>query len=126
MAGNLIAQVAAPYTFIWSNATAGAATVFARLIYNGSSTMDSPVATIVVTNPPTVTIEFTPGVGGQNWSIQGTGLANQPYFLSMASNLAPPVSWILLQTNVAGPAGEIIFTNIVPTNAQEFFRIYAP
>jgi hypothetical protein len=123
---NLIAQVATPYTYAWSNANAGTSTVFARLVFNGSNTVDSAAANITVTNPPPVTQGIGLGADGQTLSVSGLGLANSPYYLNTASNLTPPVVWILIQTNISDGSGNIIFTNIAPTNAQQFFIISAP
>jgi hypothetical protein len=66
------------------------------------------------------------GVNAQTLSISGSGLSDYTYFLSAASNLTPPVVWTLVQTNVSDAAGNIFFTNITPTNAQQFFLISAP
>ena len=123
---NLITQVSAPYIYAWSNANAGASTVFARLIFNGSNTVDSSSVNITVTNPPPTTQGIGLGVDGQTLSVSGMGLASRPYYLNTASNLAPPVVWIQIQTNISDTSGNISFTNIAPTNAQEFFRISAP
>jgi hypothetical protein len=123
---NLITQVTAPYTYAWSNANAGASTVFARLVFNGSNTVDSSSVNITVTNPP----PFTQGIGlsadGQTLSVSGLGLPSRPYYLNTASNLTPPVVWALIDTNISDSFGNIIFTNIAPTNTQQFFLISAP
>jgi hypothetical protein len=122
---NLITQVTAPYTYAWSNASAGASTVFARLVFNGTNTVDSSSVNITVTNPP-------PGTGvigwvnGQTLSISGSGLPNRPYCLNTATNLTSPVVWIPILTNLSDGAGTIAFTNIAPTNTQQFFRLSAP
>ena len=123
---NLLAQVTAPYAYAWSNADAGASTVLARLVFNGSNTVDSSSANITVTNPPPVTQGIGLGVDGQSLTILGMGLANRPYYLNTASNLAPPVVWALILTNISDASGNISFTNIAPTNDQQFFRISAP
>jgi hypothetical protein len=123
---NLIAQVTAPYNYSWSNANAGASSVFARVVFNGSNTVDSASASIIVTNPPPVMQGIGLGVDGQTLSISGTGMASRPYYLNTASNLAPPVVWAQIQTNLSDNSGNISFTNIAPTNDQQFFRISAP
>jgi hypothetical protein len=38
---NFIAQVTAPYSYAWNNVSAGAFTVFARLVFDGTNTVDS-------------------------------------------------------------------------------------
>jgi hypothetical protein len=34
--------------------------------------------------------------------------------------------WTPILTNLSDGAGNILFTNIAPTNAQQFYRISAP
>ena len=123
---NLITQVTAPYTYAWSNANAGASTVFARLIFNGTNTVDSSPVNITVTNPPPLTQAIGLGADGQTLSVSGLGLASRPYYLNAATNLTPPVVWAQIQTNISDMSGNISFTNIAPTNAQQFFIISAP
>jgi len=122
---NLISQVTAPYTYAWSNASAGASTVFARLVFNGTNTIDSSSVNITVTNPPPSTGGIE-SVNGQTLSISGSGLPNRPYYLNTATNLTPPVAWIQIQTNISDASGNILFTNIAPTNTQQFFLLSAP
>jgi hypothetical protein len=123
---NLITQVTAPYNFAWSNANAGASTVFARLIFNGTNSIDSPWVNLTVTNPPPTTQNIALSMDGQSLIISAIGLANRPYFLNMASNLTPPVVWIQIQTNLSDAAGNIFFTNPSPNGAEQFFRVSAP
>jgi hypothetical protein len=123
---NLITQLTVPYTYAWSNASAGASTVFAQLVFNGSNTVNSSVINITVTNPPPMVGGIELGANGQTLIISGSGLSARPYFLNAASNLTPPVVWMPVQTNLSGPTGGISFTNMTPTNAQQFFRISAP
>jgi len=122
---SLIAEVAAPYTYSWTNAVAGSSTLFARLIFNGSNTVDSAPISITVTNPQPI----LSGIGlaaDQTLSVQGVGLQNRPYFLDTASNITPPIIWIRAMTNISDSGGNIVFTNLPPTNSQQFFRLAAP
>jgi hypothetical protein len=123
---NFIAQVTAPYAYAWSNVSAGAFTVFARLVFDGSNTVDSSSVNITVTNPPPIVGGIGLGVDGQTLTILGTGLPSSTYFLNTASNLTPPVVWTQVQTNLSDASGNISFTNIMPTNTQQFFRIAGP
>ncbi len=122
----LLAQVTSPYTYAWSNAPAGSSTVFARLVFNGTNTLDSAAVNIFVTNPPPVAAGIGFGSDGLSLRIQGAGLPNRPYYLVVASNLVPPVVWTPLMTNPSDPSGNILFTNLAPTSTQQFFRISAP
>jgi len=125
-ATNLITQVTSPYTYAWSNANAGASTVFARLVFNGTNTLDTAMVNITVTNPPPSANGIGLGADGHTLSISGSGLVNRPYYLYAATNLVPPVVWTPIQTNLSDAAGNITFTNLPPTNADGFFRISAP
>jgi hypothetical protein len=123
---NLIAQVTAPFTYAWSNASAGASTLLARLVFNGSNTVDSSTVNITVTNPPPVLQGIGLGTDGQTLTVSGVALTSRPYYLNTTTNLTSPVVWTLIQTNLSDAAGNIFFTNIPPTNAQQFFIISAP
>ncbi len=123
---NLIAEVTAPYSYAWSNADAGNSTVFARLVFDGTNTVDSSSITITVTNPPPTVAGIALETNGQTLTILGEGLSSRPYFLDTTSNLAPPVVWTPVQTNLSDASGNIFFTNRLATNAQQFFRIAAP
>jgi hypothetical protein len=124
--GSLIAQVNSPYTYAWSTAPAGPSTVFARLLFNGTNTIDTLAVNISVTNPPPAAVGIGFSTDGSNLLISGTGLPNRPYYLNVASNLSPPVVWTLLLTNQSNASGNILFTNLALTNAQQFFRLSAP
>jgi hypothetical protein len=123
---NLIAQVKAPYAYAWSNAPAGPSAVFARLVFNGTNTLDSLAVNILVTNPPPVAVGIGLSNDGLSLSIQGAGLPNRPYYLNVSSNLVPPVVWTPLLTSQSDASGGILFTNLAPTNARQFFRLSAP
>jgi hypothetical protein len=118
--------VTSPYTYAWSNASAGVSTVFARLIFNNSNTVDSSMASITITNPPPIASGIGLGADGQTLTVSGLGLASRPYFLDTASNLTPPVVWLPILTNLSDLSGNIVFTNIVPAGTQQFFLISAP
>jgi hypothetical protein len=116
----LIAEAAAPYTYSWTNANAGLSTLFARLIFNGSNTVDSAPISITITNPQPI----LSGIGfaaDQTLSVQGVGLQNRPYFLDAASNLTPPINWIREMTNISD-SGEILYSRIYrrPTPRSSF------
>jgi hypothetical protein len=73
--------------------------------------------------PPPTLGAITPGM---TLSISGNGFSDYTYFLSASTNLTPPAVWTRVQTNLSDAAGNISFTNIAPTNAQQFFRISTP
>lgn len=65
--------------------------------------------------------------GQGSLTLAGTGAASQSYVLLMASNLAPPVTWVPLFTNAANDAGAIRFTTLKIGNVSHvFYRLAAP
>jgi hypothetical protein len=59
--------------------------------------------------------------------LSGTGIANQVWVISAASNLNLPVSWVPLATNAADGNGVFSFTDSQATNCpQRFYRVLAP
>jgi alpha-L-rhamnosidase len=125
-ATNLIAQAAAPYGYSWSNVPAGVYSLTAQVIYNGGGTANSFPVNIVVTNVPPVIGGLMLDSANQKLGIWGTGVQAQPYVLSMTTNLASPFQWQPLLTNVSDSSGNITFSNLAPTNFQQFFRISGP
>jgi hypothetical protein len=125
-ATNLIGQVTTqPYIYSWSSAGVGAHSIFAQVIFDGTNTADSSVANITVINPSPVIGGIGTAVDG-TLSIWGAGLSNYLYFLDTASNLTPPIVWTPILTNLSDASGNISFTNLAPTNVQQFFRLSAP
>jgi hypothetical protein len=88
--------------------------------------MDTLPINISVTNPPPAAVGIGFSTDGSSLLISGTGLPNRAYYLNVASNLIPPVVWTPLLTNQSNASGNILFTNLALTNAQQFFRLSAP
>jgi hypothetical protein len=122
---NLLGQDAtAPYGYAWTNVSAGNHTVRARVNFNGNRYADSaPINIVVATAPPTIQ-SVTAGMG--SFSLAGVGQPQQAYVLMTASNLTPPVAWAPFLTNQSDGSGNFMFTNLLTTNSQQFFRISAP
>jgi alpha-L-rhamnosidase len=125
-ATNLIAQTEAPYAYSWSNVTAGAYSLSAQVIFNGGGAANSFPVSIVVTNLPPVIGGIVFEAAGQKLDIFGNGVTNQLYVLSMTTNLAFPVLWQPILTNLSDFSGNISFSNVWATNYQQFFRIFGP
>ena len=81
---------------------------------------------IQLTNLPAIIGRVESTSGGQGLSILGTGQPGRAYILDSATNLSSSASWFPLLTNVADASGNISFTNLPITNAQQFFRIAGP
>jgi len=124
-ATNLLAQIVnAPYTYAWTNVGAGNYNLIARVVFNGTNTADSAAVSIFVSNLPPVIQSV--GLSSGNFFLGGTGKIGQPHVLMTASNLLAPVVWTPLITNVSDSNGRFSFTNLLATNAQQFYRISAP
>ena len=64
---------------------------------------------------------------GTGFSLSGTGIANQVWIFSAASNLIAPVTWTPLATNAADGSGFFQFVDIQATNfPQRFYRVATP
>ncbi len=116
----------APYVYPWTNVSAGSYSVTARLIYNGSSTLDSAPANLTVTNLPPVFTRFAVQTNG-TFTATGSGAARQAYVLWEAANLTSPVAWQPVATNTADDSGQVIFSNPTVTDyPQRYYRLGTP
>jgi hypothetical protein len=122
---NLLGQeLTAPYSFPWTNVSAGGYSVRARVNFNGNRFADSVPVNIVVSPAPPTIQSITTATG--SFSLAGAGQIGQPYVLLTAPNLTSPVSWTPAITNLADGNGNLIFTNLPTTNSQQYFRISLP
>jgi len=81
---------------------------------------------VTVAGPPVFT-SFNLTSGGNAFSIGGTGVFGQAYVLQTTTNLAPPVAWASVLTNIAGTNGIFNFTDTQITNFnQRFYRVMKP
>jgi hypothetical protein len=95
------------------------------VITNATGSATSSVANLVVGLPPQrLAVNFA---SGQGVHLQLSGTPNFPYVLQSATNLAPPVSWQPVVTNLADSAGG---WNYSDTNTaaypQHFYRATVP
>jgi autotransporter-associated beta strand protein len=87
----------------------------------GTSSSTSVVLSVV---PP-------PQLGAQmvtnGFQFSGQGIAGNPYWVQMATNLNPPVSWLNVATNTADTNGQVQFTDTgTATNSGKFYRLSVP
>lgn len=54
------------------------------------------------------------------------GAVSNRYFVEVATNLASPVVWTPIVTNVIGASGQIRFTETNANNPQRFYRLHFP
>jgi hypothetical protein len=72
-----------------------------------------------------------PQLGAQmvtnGFQFSGQGIAGNPYWVQMATNLNPPVSWLNVATNTADTNGQVQFTDTgTATNSGKFYRLSVP
>ena len=127
---NLLAEDAVPpYIWTWPNVTAGSYAVLARVVYNGSNTVDSLSANLTVTNPrPVPPLILSCGaLSNGTFRLAGTAAVGQTCILLAASNLAPPVVWSPVISNTADATGAFSLSDPRATNySQRFYRIWTP
>jgi alpha-L-rhamnosidase len=121
---NLVGQSATPpYTCSWTNVPAGAYSLVTKVMFNGGAIASSPAINITVTNLPPVLGSIGFVSGGQQLTVSGTGQPGCNYILVGTTNLASPVIWVPVMTNIADISGNMSFTNLPIANTQEFYRI---
>ena len=77
--------------------------------------------------PPAPLITGNTLLPGGGFALSGTGIANQVWIFSAASNLIAPVTWTPLTTNAADGNGFFQFLDGQATNyPQRFYRLLAP
>lgn len=103
-----------PYSITWSNVALGAKSVFARVSYGASSTVESPVVNFTVRTPPPIVAAIS--WQGTNLVLNWTG-GSGTYQVQTSSNLFSP-SW--QNHGVAGTNTSMV---ILPTNRAGFYRV---
>ena len=68
----LAAATAAPYSFAWTNVSAGSYSLTARAVYDSGSTVASTAATVTVTNVTLLSIALTAPVNGASYAAPAT------------------------------------------------------
>jgi hypothetical protein len=77
--------------------------------------------------PPQPFITGTSVLPGGSFTLNGMGIANEVWMMSLASNLNPPVVWAPLARNAADGNGLFQFTDDQATSfLQRFYRIATP
>lgn len=82
-----------------------------------TTTLDDVSVTML---PPTIIAEL---VGGSNVRLSFVGNANANYALERTFNLAPPIAWVPLSTNVTDGSGMLVFTNTAVVTTNNFWRV---
>ncbi len=115
-------------TLVLNNAGPADAGSYQVIVSNPWASVTTSIATLTVsgTSAPIV-IQGVERHSDGSFDLTGTGSPGARYVLNMATNLAPPVTWIGVITNTSTPAGEWQFTAIKPTGSRStFFRVSGP
>jgi hypothetical protein len=99
-------------TLTLDNVTAGNAGYYSVVVTNSWGSVTSAAASLTVLAPPIVSsISAGPA---STITLSFLGEAGASYRVWTTPNLAPPVAWAPVSTNIAGPDGtwQITFTNI--------------
>jgi fibronectin-binding autotransporter adhesin len=95
-------------------------------LYWNTSLLSSGIISVAYTVPPTPTITSTTVASGTNFTLQVLSSASGfNYVLQATPSLTPPITWTPIITN-AGTGGTLNFTNPIPGNPKQFFRIVIP
>jgi sugar lactone lactonase YvrE len=129
-ANNRVRKVLLPGspTLVLDHASAAAAGSYQVIVSNPWASATSSVATLTVsgTSAPIV-IQGVERHSDGSFDLTGTGSPSTRYVLNLATNLAPPVTWVAVVTNTATAAGAWQFTAIKPAGSRSaFFRVSGP
>jgi C1A family cysteine protease len=118
--------VEAPYTFAWTNVSAGTYQLHARAIDNAGATVDSSPVTVVV-NPPVLGSAIRFGPLTLNGGILQIGFTASPgdYIIQRSSDL---VVWSDFRTvTVTAPGTAVVQDTIAPAQgSRAFYRVKRP
>jgi hypothetical protein len=116
-----ISGVATP-TLTLAGVTLGSAGLYTLAVTNTLGSAISLGATLTVEQPPTIAGVTANPDGSITLNLAGT--AGLTYVLESATNLAPPVTWLPINTNVPASNASWQFTDEQATNyAQQFYRL---
>jgi hypothetical protein len=100
---------------------------FSYTIGDGNGGFGTGLVTIVVTPPPTSNITGATLNGDGSVALKFSGVPGYTYRVMGTTNLAPPVNWQPIGTNLAALDGSWQFTDTGVTNyPQRFYRSVYP
>jgi hypothetical protein len=92
---------------------------FAGVLFHATTTTALDDVTLTML-PLTISSQL---VGGSNMRLSFVGNANANYALDRTFNLAPPIAWVPLSTNVTDGNGILAFTNTAVVTTNNFWRV---
>lgn len=93
------------------------------VITNQLGAVTSSAALFTVVTLPPLNISNSPA----GWVLSaGNGAVSNSYIIQSTTNLAPPIAWAPLQTNVIGANGQIFFADTNHNSPGTFYRIKFP
>lgn len=111
-----------PYAYTWNNAPAGGYSAFARVKYDGTSSADSTIANITITNSSAAANFTSVNLAGGTVTMNIAGAAGQLYNLQRTTNLLS--GWTTIWTTNAPASGAFSFTDVIaPSLPAAFYRL---
>jgi hypothetical protein len=111
-------DASSPYSMVWSNVAAGTYSIFARITYDGTSTLDSAPVSFTVGAAGSVVLNMLINPSRQV-VLSGTGQANHTFDVQATSNLK---TWSSIGSGTNSSTGAFQFTD--PSKATNKFRSY--
>jgi hypothetical protein len=102
-----------------TSVTANEAGSYTATVSNASGSTNSNPATLSVAAPPQLSL----GSGGA--SLNATTVAGLTYIIQSTADLAAPIQWQPVFTNVTDASGLLSYTN-TPSSGQQFLRVKFP
>jgi Immunoglobulin I-set domain len=94
------------------------------VVANAFGSVTSSVATLTVVLPP---LRLQGQAVANGFQLSADAIAGSSYWVQAAASLNPPVSWVTVATNVAGPDGMVLFTDTnTAANPSQFYRLVSP
>jgi hypothetical protein len=109
-----------PYNMVWSNVAAGMYSLTARVVYDGSSTLDSTPASVKVGAAGSVVLNMAVNPSRQV-TLSGVGQANHTFDVQASSNLA---TWSKIGSGTNSASGSFQWTDpSLATNKARSYRL---
>jgi len=105
-----------------SGVTANNAGSYSVIITNIAGITNSTSAVLTVALPPSLGLG---SIGPNSVQLSANTAAGLNYVVERATNLAPPILWTPVTTNIVPPGGQLLFTNST-SNTEQYFRLLFP
>jgi hypothetical protein len=112
-----------PYSMVWSNVAGGSYSLTARVVYDGTSTVDSGPANITVAGTNGAVVLKHKINSSKHSVLSGTGQASRTFDVQASSNLK---TWTTIGSGTTASDGSFQWTDpTVATNKVRMYRFVA-